>query len=468
MDAEATPELALSAPATSRPGDETRLPVGTVATYASPAAAVGFAFFLVNFYFLKFATDVLGVAAATMGWIYLVSRVWDAVSDPLAGYWSDRTRTRLGRRRPWMLAAALPVGLSLVLLWNPPATLSGGLLTLWVTTFFLLMYTALTAFLIPHDALGAELTSSYHDRTRVYGWKRALFGVGALCAMVGVFELTRAPDPEAARATAFTVTVAAALCACVLFCFAGLRLRERPEYRGRGGRHPYRAIRDVFRNPHARLLLAVFFIQQTGIVSLTLTTSYYTDYILGDVTATAPILMVFLIAGTASVPIWIRVAQSYEKKTLMIVAMTIIGAAMGAMFFLGKGDLTMIVVLAGIAGIAAGGTDTIFPSIQADVIDYDEYQTGERKEGTYFATWAFAAKTAAGIVGMVVGFVLGSLGYEPNAEQSETVNLAIRVLFAGFPFLCYATGIVLFLRFGLSSQVHAEVRRALDARRSGP
>jgi GPH family glycoside/pentoside/hexuronide:cation symporter len=399
-----------------------------------------------------------------MGGIFLISWIWDAISDPIAGYLSDRTRTTLGRRRPWMLAAALPVGVAFLFLWNPPARLDAGALTLWVAGFLLLVYTALTAFLIPHDALGAELTSDYRDRTRVYGWKRGLFGVGALGAMGGVFLLTRAETTDAARQTAFYLSLAAASLAVALFAFAGTRLRERPEYRDRGGRHPYRAIRDVFRNPHARLLLSVFFIQQTGVVALSLTTSYYTDYVLGDATATAPILVVFLLSGTLSIPIWIRISATFEKKTLMLAAMAVIGPVMGTMFFQGRGDIVNLVVLAGVAGLASGGTDTVFPSIQADVIDYDEYQTGERKEGTYFATWAFAAKSAAGVVAIGVGFVLDAVGYEPNVEQTETVKIAIRGMFAGFPFLCYVAGIALFLRFGLNAERHAEIRLALDDR----
>ena len=455
----------MSAAPLAEPAGDPRLPLATVATYASPTAAVGFAFFLVSFYFMKYATDVLGVAAATMGWIFLVSRVWDAVSDPLVGFLSDRTSTVLGRRRPWMLAAGAPVAVAYVLLWNPPAALAGPALVLWVGGFFLLMYTALTVFLIPHDALGAELTLDYRDRTRLYGWKRALFGAGGLCAMGGVFLFTRAESAAGARTTALYVTLAAGLLAAVLFTFAGVRLRERREHRDRGGRSPYRALGDVFRNPYARLLLSVFFIQQVGVVSMTLVASYYTDYILGDARALAPLLMVFLVAGTLSVPLWIRLSATFEKKTLIVAAMSAIAAVMGALFFQGRGDLSTILVLAAIGGVAGGGADVLFPSIQADVIDYDEYRTGERKEGTYFAVWAFAAKSAAGVVGMIVGFVLGAVGYEPNVEQTETVNRTIRTLFAGFPFLCYATGILLFLRFGLNAREHAEIRLALDARR---
>ena len=99
--------------------EEERLPLSTIAVYALPSVAMGFTGSLVSMYLLKFSTDVLLVSPAVVGLLFGVARIWDAVSDPLAGYWSDRTRSSLGRRRPWMLAAAAPAGLVFAGLWRP-------------------------------------------------------------------------------------------------------------------------------------------------------------------------------------------------------------------------------------------------------------------------------------------------------------------------------------------------------------
>ena len=106
----------------------------------------------------------------------------------------------------------------------------------------------------------------------------------------------------------------------------------------------------------------------------------------------------------------------------------------------------------------------LFPSLQADVIDVDEHRTGERKEGTYFAVWAFASKTSVSLVGVVVGLVLSFAGFEPNAKQTAGAIWAIRFLWCGLPIFFWTAGILLFLRFRLSAAEHARIRAEIDAR----
>ncbi|MCZ6782248.1 MAG: MFS transporter, partial [Proteobacteria bacterium] len=120
--------------------------------------------------------------------------------------------------------------------------------------------------------------------------------------------------------------------------------------------------------------------------------------------------------------------------------------------------------IAALGGAAGGGLDVLFPSLQADVIDYDELRTGERKEGVYFATWHVAAKSATGVAGMLVGFVLSSTGFQPNVAQSESAQLAMRSLMSGLPFVCYTVGMLIFSRFALTQGAHRDVRAQLDAR----
>ena len=138
--------------------------------------------------------------------------------------------------------------------------------------------------------------------------------------------------------------------------------------------------------------------------------------------------------------------------------------AMGSIIFVDGGGLAIMLALAGLGGFSSGGADVVFPSLEADVIDYDEYRTGQRREGMYFAAWHFAAKTALGGAAMLTGFVLAASGFEPNVEQGESARFAIRALMSLFPLVCYGTGTLLFLRFRLTRDAHAEIRAALDAR----
>jgi len=438
------------------------LPFTTILLYSAPMAGLGFMDFLFGIFLMKFSTDVLAVSPAAIGGILIVARICGALSDPVAGFLSDRTRTRLGRRRPWLLATALPFAAVFALMWSPPQALSPGLLTLWMGALVILFQMGTNVYMMPHDALGAELSDDYHDRNRIFGTRRVVFGVGALLVFPAVARLASSPDP---RSDASLIAFAAAALTAALMIHMGLAIRERAEFQGRGGVRPLQALGDVWRNEHARLLLLVFFAQQLGIGAVTMVAAYHTQYVLGSPEALPLVLGSFVVVSIVSVPIWITLGRRFEKKPLLVASMALVTLAIGGMFFVGHGEVVPMMVLAGIGGFAGGGADVVFPSLQADVIDYDEYRTGERKEGVYFAAWNFVAKSALGLTGGLTGLALAAVGFQPNQEQTETVKLAIRSLMSGYPLLCYGVGALLFLRFGLTRGAHAEIRVALDARR---
>jgi GPH family glycoside/pentoside/hexuronide:cation symporter len=422
-----------------------------------------------SIFFFKYATDVLGIAAAAMGWILFASRFWDAVSDPLVGFLTDRTHTRLGRRRPWMIASALPLGLSVLALWHPPESLSGDGLVWWVAGAYLLLYTGSTAFSVPYDALGAELTTDHRSRNMLFGFRRALFGVGAFLAIGGVALMTQEDlrtevGRLATREIAFWVAGAAAVLTSALSLYTALRIRERPDYLDRGGHDVVSSVRDVWANQPARLLLLVNVLQNFGTSCLTLMTPYFIDYVLQAPGHIATILVAFMLSAFVSIPVWVTVARKIEKKTVLLIAMAAIAMTMVPGFFLEPGNLEFAIAIICVAGFASGATDTIFPSLQADVIDIDEHRTGERKEGTYFAVWAFASKTSTSLVGVVVGIALSWAGYDANAVQSADALWMIRILWCGVPMLFWVAGLVLFLRFPLGAAEHARIRADIDSR----
>jgi len=442
-------------------------------TYSLPSAGVGFALFLGSIFYLKYATDVLGIAAASMGWILFASRFWDAVSDPLVGFLTDRTRTRLGRRRPWILASALPFGLVVVGMWSPPSFLGPQQLVYWVGGCYLVLFTAFTAFSVPYDALGAELTSEYRSRNVLFGYRRFLFGIGTLLAIGGVAVLTQ-PDLTTdagrleSRGLGLWVGLLAAVVLTASTLYMGGRIRERPDYLDRGSRDLLRALRDVWQNPPARLLLSVNVLGQFGTTCVTLMAPYFIDYVLGEPGQIATVLVAFMLAAVVSVPFWLAVARRLEKRSIIMAAMVVISLTLLPGLFVQPGQLGLTLVVVSVAGLASGALDVIFPSLQADVIDVDEHRTGERKEGTYFAVWAFASKTSASLVGVVVGLVLDFVGFAPNARQSPEALLAIRLLWCGLPVVLWTTSVLLFLRFPLGAAEHARLRAEIDARNGRP
>jgi GPH family glycoside/pentoside/hexuronide:cation symporter len=138
-----------------------------------------------------------------------------------------------------------------------------------------------------------------------------------------------------------------------------------------------------------------------------------------------------------------------------------------ALFFAINEPGPMVWVLTFVLGFAGGCGAVVAPSIKADVIDYDEYRTGERKEGSYLAIWNLVRKSAGSVTALATGLVLQFVGFEPNQEQTEEVQFAIKVLFSVLPASCYLIGSVLFARFAFNEREHAQVRSALAARARG-
>jgi GPH family glycoside/pentoside/hexuronide:cation symporter len=433
----------------------------TLLAYGVPMSAYAYLLFFVQFYFLKFATDVLLIAPWIIGLIFGIGRVWDAISDPIAGYWSDRTRTRFGRRRPWLLAALAPILATFLMVWSPPASLAGNALIAWVVVAVFGFYTALTMYHIPHQSLGAELTLDYHERSRVFAIQSASWTLGMLLSFVAIQVVSNAESP---RLAAIEMALSTGVAAIALLLVPPLLLRERREFLGRGGTSPAAAMRDVLQNRHARLLLAVWLIQGLGGAVLGVLAPYIAEYILDRPDQMATLPAYFVLSSVASVPVWVQLSRRFGKRTVWSLAMVGMALSFGATFFVGAGNLTAMQLLLVCAGFSGGCGQIIGPSMLADVIDYDEYRTGQRKEGAYAAAWGFALKSAIGLQIMITGAVLQLAGFEPNREQAESAKLALRLLYAVIPFVFFALGAVLFRGFAFNEAEHAEVRAALDAR----
>jgi len=431
--------------------------------YGLPGLGFGFLFFLTSVYLMKYATDVLLVPPAVIGGLFLASRVWDAVSDPLAGHLSDRTRSRLGRRRPWMLASALPVAATALMVWCPPPYLEGTGLAVWMGAALFGHFSATTLFAVPHESLGAELARDHHDRTRIFGVRHVLHTFGIFAALAGVFLLVRS---EAPRETAFRLIASAGALTAALTLLSVALLREPEEHQGRGGQRPFAAFADVLRNPHARLLLVVFAIETIGTATLGILLPYVLEYVVGRPDLTPQLIAVYMVPAVLFVPLWIALSRRVGKKPLWLGSMGAMTLAFSALFLVGPGDWLYVAVLALLAGVGGGCGAVVAPSIQADIIDWDELRTGERKEGAYFAVWSFVRKGAFGLTAGATGIALAATGFVPNAEQQQGTLLAMRALFGLFPGACYLVGTLLFLRFRFTQAEHRAVLAALATRRA--
>lgn len=419
-----------SAAAQTHPASGASLSLKQTLAYGLPAAAASAPFFLLQFYFLNFATDVLLVAPGMIGAWIAASRIWDAISDPLIGHWSDRTHTRFGRRRPWLFVGAFAIGMALVLVWSPPPALVGIGLSLWLGLSLLAFMTASTLWVIPHQAWGAELVRDPHLRTR-------LFGVRQICSMFGVAAAFGAmqllANAESPRETAAELATLAALAIPLLLLVPPLVLQEPPRATRAPRGRPLGEIRSMLGSETGRRLFAARLTATIAMSTQGAIAPYLAIYVIQrpDLIGLFPVF--YIVPMIASVPIWITVSRRFGRIRTWSASMFVASLLYVGLFFIRADGLTQAAVLLGLVGFASGTAGPIGPSLLADLIDRDEARTRERKDGMYFAAWEFTEKTAGAIAVMVIAAALQLAGFEPNVTQGEAADFAIRCCVSVFP-----------------------------------
>jgi Na+/melibiose symporter-like transporter len=449
-----------------------KVPLGTTIAYGMPGLGAGYMYLLMSLYVMKFSTDVLLIAPAVMGVIFSISRIWDAVSDPIAGYLSDRTTFKFGRRRTWMLISFIPISFGFLAVFSPPESMQGQSLDLWMMIAILSFYSAITLLNVPHMALGAELSEDYHERTRLFGVRHIGFTLGSILALVSMSLLiSEENNPEGdVRQLAGSLAFYAIGAMSLMIFFAVSKLKENPEFKNRVNKNPFKAFRDVWINPHAKILIIVLFIENLGGAVIGVLTLYVTQYIV-EAPAWAPlIIFAYMLPSALSVPLWIPLSRRFGKIRLWVFSLAFTGISFGGIFiipFLDSVTDRLIVMFIGAAlgGMAAGCGGAIGPSVKGDVIDYDEYLTGERKEGSYFAALNFVFKSATGIMLLVTGFVLQFSGFIPNQPQTMEVKIALISLYGLVPLVFYSLGAyLLYKKFKFGEKEHAAIKQQIQER----
>jgi Na+/melibiose symporter-like transporter len=429
-----------------QPNSAARISAATLAAYGAPSFGFAYLLFFVQFYFLKFATDVLLLAPAVVSLLFGIAKLWDAISCPLVGSWSDRLRSRWGRRRPFLVGSLPVLALGYVMLWLPPSGLADGALTLWVGAALLIFFTAFDLYTLPQLALGAELSTDSHERTRLFAARQMSFTVGMLLAFGGIQLAMNAEDP---RLAARELAIPAALVAVAVLLVTPLALRERADAGGRGGRGFVSAFRDVLATKAARRLLAVEGIEAVGVGAVGTLAPYVAEYLLRRPDVVGVLPAAYVLSGVVTIPLWVRAAARWGRRETWMAAMLLAALAFGGIWTIGPDDLGLLLALLALAGAAMGCGSVLGKALLADVIDLDERRTGERKEGAYSAASTVVLKAGAALSIAASGPVMMAAGFEPNVEQSAGSLTGLRLLFAGLPCAGFLVGAWVFRGFSL-------------------
>ena len=329
----------------------------------------------------------------------------------------------------------------------------------------LLLYeTAQTAFVVPYGALGMEITDDHHERTRLFGWRQMIGAPGFLLGLGFVFVMRTAEEP---REVARVLAIAGGLLVAATALFAAWRIRERDDFSGRGGANLWGAMLDVLRNRHARLLFIVYGIESFAAGSIGVMVPFIMDDVLGRYDLQEVLIAFYAVPQFLFIPIWIHLSKRIGKKTLWMWGMAAMIPGYGGIIWAAEGGPVLVIVLVTILAGGIGIASVVVPSIKADIIDFDELQTGERKEGAYTAAWNFIRKAGAGLAIGGSGLLLQWSGYDGEAEvQTQTVKNTILLIAGGLPAIGYTIGMILFSRFSFNELEHADVLAELQRKRA--
>ncbi len=436
-----------------------RLAASTLVAYAAPAvvlAALGLTFYV---YLPKFYADTIGIDLTVLGAIVLVSRLWDAVTDPAIGALSDRTRSRWGRRRPWMALAAIPLAGSFYFLLTPPAATGASAITRFTVLAFV-FFLCWTMVAVPYESLGAEISFDYDDRNRLFGAREAAVLVGTLAgsALPALFE----PAATSAMGGYGLLGIVYAVAAAVLIGWCVRFVHERrwaEEQRPHG--NPWRNLKPLFENRPFLVLLVAYTVWSLGGAIAATVILFYVQYVLRS--NLGPLFLVlYLGLGSLFLPVWVRLAQRWEKKPAWLLALGVNTGAFAGVAFLGEGDALLFGILVSFSAVGLGGALAIPPSMQADVIDYDQWKSAMRREGQYIGMWALAKKLAMA-VGAAVAFPLLDLaGYAGGLEVQPPAAVAtLRALYVGGPIACNLLAIAVGSLYPITRAVHERIRSGI-------
>jgi GPH family glycoside/pentoside/hexuronide:cation symporter len=446
---------------------EKPLSVAQKLLYSAPTFAGAAVAIPILIHMPKFYSDTVLVPVGYIAIAIAVARALDAIIDPAIGWLSDRTHTRLGRRRPYMLIGAPLCAVALYFLFSPPASLQPSQAGVWFGLTFALYFFFHAVYEIPYLGLGAELTDDYHERTSLFGWRTGFLILGTIVATVLPFALTQSLGPRGAM-SALGGIFGILLVGLYFLLVVGVRERARIVRHSPSALVP--GVRVALRNRPFRILLITFVVASLPSAIPALLLPFYTDYVI-DPENTLKTYTMFLFlyfgCGFLFVPFWVALARRYGKLPTWLASFAVgISAGVG-LFFAGKGDVLWVALLHIWAGIAFGTSFLLLPAMQADVIDYDELYTGQRREAQFTAFWAMVPKFVA-IPGAALPIaLLAMIGYVPNQDQTPKVLLGIRVLYALVPAAFGAVAFFLARRYPIDEKTHAAIRAGIVAHSRG-
>lgn len=413
-----------------------------------------------------FLTDVVGLKPALAAAAVFIGRSWDYINDPLIGHLTDRTRSRWGRRRPFLLFGCLPYALAFAALWwRPPIVDPYGLVAYYALAY-LLYDAAATLTYMPYFALTPELTLDYDERTSLTSYRMAFSILGGLAAFTLPLMIIGTMRPENAGRV-FWVGAAFGASAGLPLALTFLGTRERPEFQAQSQPALKESLRAAARNRPFLFAAGIFLFTWTSLEIVQGMLLFFLKYRMNLEQQSDLIAGAVFITALLTLPFWEWVSRRLDKRKAYIAGMLFLSAVILSLIAIEPGwGLRVVLGLSVLAGIGVGAMHVLPWAIIPDAVEWDELETGRRHEGVFYSLVTLLRKVSTSIALPLMLLALDWSGYVSNAAvQSPGAVRAIRTLMGPVPAALLCAGIGFALFYPLSRERHAQARLELAARR---
>ncbi|MBT4160626.1 MAG: MFS transporter [Gammaproteobacteria bacterium] len=415
-----------------------------------------------SLYMNKFyATDV-GIDLADLAGILLLARIFDLITDPLVGYLSDHTKTRWGRRKPWILASLpfLMMGIYKIFLPEP------GVDIWYVAGWLLVMWLGWTMLMIPYYAWGAELSTDYDERTRVTAWRAAMGSFGMVLS-IGIPLLAVLFFDLEGIAGIMRITGIAVLILIPIAVGMTLFMVEDKPHTGVPAIQMFDGLLIMMRNGLFRRLIFAFMLSSLGMAVLMPMNAFYIVSVLEAPEKYLPILMFFTsIISLFAIPMWVKVSERVGKHRAWAIGLMVVLVVSPTYLFLGPGQFLLMVPFALVSAIGIGAFQALPNSMKADVIDIDTARTGENRAAMFFSAWSLATKAAGSIGGSLGLYALSFIGFDagPGAVNTPEAIMGLKYSYALMPAVIFVLAGLVVWNYPLTKVRQKRIRDAIDRR----
>ena len=444
-----------------------KLPLRTKLLFSTGDLSTSIPLAIVMFFQLFFLTDVAGLRPDLAGWAVAAGRIWDAVNDPLFGLISDRIRSRWGRRRVLLLFGAVPLGLSFAMMWLVPPW-SPLALTVYYAVAFILFDTVFTAVHVGYNALTPEMTPDYDERSSLNGYRMVLSITGTLGAIILATVLGWFVEDSRLR---FAIVGAGLGLASMLPPLVVFRItRERPAEEQPEPLPARQALKLTLANRPFRLVMGLYLLSWTTASILAANLIYFANYYLRVPEQATYFVLVAQGSAILFIPLWVWVARRLDKRRAFLLGTASWIVVLLGIFLLGPDQVGLAYALAALAGSGIATAYVLPWSMVPDIIEHDELDCGQRREGSYYAFASFFQKLATGAALWAMGQALALTGYltppasGPLPLQPPQAVQAIRIFMGPVPVVLLLLAMIFAWRYPISREQHRALREQLAAR----